>query len=326
VISAPGPTETQVTIGWPASRNPVDPGAPDDYKGRWLRVDYGPGLGQARKITGVSTTATTITFTVSPALDVVPVAGQSRIIIGNQIWQMNIVDNLVDDTCSTQIADISTLHPATTGDIGVYSGGVDVAIDSNHQIDTAGLDVWSQYVDYTTTTGGGSYPAYQTPQYFIEIRGNTIQGQFGGSQNPQNIVGSGIGLHTLSGTLLDGIPQDNPNDPGFGVSISHNTLTDTARARFDYNGGEHAAIVLVPEQAADESISPGYVDTLVFANHINGTTASAGGALSSAISNGARYTTAAGEPNYPPRDRHLRKSLLQLPITLQRLASLRGSE
>ncbi len=299
VISVPAPTGTQVTIGWPASRNPADAGAPNDYKGRWLRVDYGPGLGQARKITGVSTTATTITFTISPALDVVPVAGQSRIIVGNQIWQMNIVDNLVDDTCSTQIADISTLHPSSTGEIGVYSGGVDVAIDSNHQIDTAGLSLWSQYVDFTTTTGAGSYPAYQTPQYFVEIRGNTIQGQFGGPQNPQNIVGSGIGLYTLSGTLLDGIPQDNPNDPGFGVSISHNTLIDIAMSRFDLNGAQSAAIALVPEQAGDQSNSPGYVDTLVFANHINGTTASTGGALSSAISNGARYTTAVGEPNYP---------------------------
>jgi hypothetical protein len=162
------------------------------------------------------------------------------------------------------------------------------------QSDTAGIYVWSTYGYFTTAVPSPPY-VLQTPQYFVDIRGNSMHGQLGGAGNPGNAFGAGIALPTLSGTLLDGVPQPNPNLPGFGVSISRNTLSDVASPSFGLCEGAFTAIAIAPFQAADQSSSPGWLDTLVFANVLTGTKTSAGLPYSSAILNGC-YD---GEPNYP---------------------------
>jgi hypothetical protein len=286
---------TQVTIRWPGSENLAPSQSPSDYIGRWLAVDYGQGLGQARKIVAVSSPAATLTFTVSPAFDVAPLAGASRVLISHRAWQLSVVGNTIDNTCSTAL-DLTNLYPDAAGVIQLYGASSDVAVDTNTLIDTAGISTWAEYADWTfTSPSGATHLAYQSPQYFIDVRGNTLQGQFGGAASAQNGFGSGIQLYSLSGTLIDGVPQPNPNWPGFGISVSHNTLQSAALTGAGICTTLASGIALAPIQEGDQSISPGFVDTLIFKNQIGGTPASLGVPWSTAISNGC-YN---GEANYP---------------------------
>lgn len=305
VVSADG---THVTTGWPASANYPSAAA---YVGTWLRVSSGPGLGQARKITAATAGSSTITFTVAPAFDVAPTSA-SRVLAGNQAWQMFIAGNTIDNTCTASLttgtfpnldpsgaALFATLHPGAGGVIELYGNSADVAIDSNTQTDTAGISIWSEYADWTT---GGAHSVYHTDQYFVDIRGNSVSYEVGGYQNPSNTFGSGIYLVSNSTTMVDGAVQGHPNVPGFGVSVSHNTLTGAALTGLGEQAGQSAGIALAPIQMSDESSAPGYLDTLVFANDLVGTSATAAGSApwSSAICNGANGGTAAvGMPNYP---------------------------
>jgi hypothetical protein len=301
VIGAPAPSSTQISLNWPASQNLPANGKPADYKNRWLRIVSGTGLGQARKITAVTNTATTITFTISPPLDVVPSATSSRVTIGNQAWQMNIVDNSIDNSCSLGL-DISNTHPASAGVIGVYSTGVDLAIDGNKGIDTAGAYLHAAYFDCTSASNTcvGAYPfyAYQTPQYFVDVRNNSFQGEFGGVGNPKNNYGCGVELTTINGTLINDVLQPDPVLTGFGVSVARNTLASCAVNGFDWQASGNSPIAIVPQQPGDQSLAPGYLDTMIFANTITGA-ASLGIYNSAAISNGDSFNGVSGQPNYP---------------------------
>ncbi|MFT3775306.1 MAG: hypothetical protein QM820_58910 [Minicystis sp.] len=296
------------------------------YVGRWLRVDYGPGLGQARKITAVEDAGTAIKFTVTPDFDVIPVAGLSRVIIGNQVWQAYFVDNHVDNACSIPVtsacpspgccpsgcaSDESCLagrcvatgspfyHYYNPGLIGLGSASVDVAIDSNHLIDTSGLSINPRYIERPSLTRD---VLEQYPDYFVEVRGNRIEGIFGGSQISDNHYGSGIEIFGRSGTQSSaGAPLRNPNIPGFGISVSHNVLVGATLTKLGYAQGISAGVALELKQPPDQSRSPMCLDTIVFANEIGGSSTGAPGVA--AISNGTEFATplepGRGMPSYP---------------------------
>ncbi len=301
VAAAPPPTPTQVSIAWPGSEDLSSALPPSSAVGRWLLVDHGPGVGQTRKIVAVSAPTTTLTFTVSPAFDVAPVAGPSRVLVLDQTWQANIVGNVIDDSVprcfppAPEPPDLTNLPAGSAGIIELYGASADVAIDSNVQTDAAGIYAFSMYGYGTSSAAPGPLYYFQTPQYFVDVRGNSIQGQLGGAGNPGNMVGAGIALAAFSGTLRDGVPQANPNWPGFGLSVSHNTLSDAAITSYGLCLEMSAGIVLAPIQAFEESTSPAWVDTLVFGNALGGTTASASLPYSAAILNGCYH----GVPNYP---------------------------
>ena len=379
-----------------------------EYTGRWIRVDFGPGLGQTRKITRASMTpGADIQFTVSPPFDVLPAPRHSHIIVSQQSWQLYIVDNIIDNGCSTDLstytgvsdytAGTSGLHYNNQGLIGLSASTVDSAIESNQQFKTAGIYVNTSYhANYrvgpcadcapgdvvltnnlplsnlsgvmdsqtfyrldvppgaayaTFTTSGstsasndaalyvkasshptlteydchshqtgsnetctininnpfagpyyvmlvgssaysgvtltGSYVFYsaQVNQYFVEVRGNTIEGSFGfdGPTNPnqprpEDIYGSGIHLDTQAGMLDRNFqPQTTTDYMGFGVSVSLNNIKNAVLADPSSGPGGHDN----PPYAAAVSVSiggnwniesprtPGYVDTLVFGNTIS---------------------------------------------------------
>ena len=139
---------------------------------------------------------------------------------------------------------------------------------------------------YSGVTLTGSYVIYsrQVNQYFVEVRGNTIEASFGfdGPANPrqprpENVYGSGIALNTHVG-LLDEQSQPQPtlDYMGFGVSVSRNMIEHAVIADLSSGPGgsdnpPYAAAVTVSTGGNwnIQSSTPGYVDTLIFGNTVS---------------------------------------------------------
>lgn len=241
----------------------------EEYTGRWIQVDFGPGLGQSRKITDArELTPGHVTFTVSPPFDVVPSLG-SRIIIYQQTWQTYIVDKAVDNACShTLSGDVYGLISFSGGLIGVYNSISDSVIEANTQIDTAGIRLSS---DYNVDDVG--LLSTQRGMYFLDVRGNTIDGTFGsempsGQPHRENVYGGGINLASQISASLNGVPIDTPDFLGFGVSVAGNKIRHAALMQ--WGASNTWAVGIGTEGAlAGESPVPGYVDTHVFGNDIS---------------------------------------------------------
>ena len=300
-VGAPvlGASATTVIASWPGTSTVSDP---TQLAGRWLRVSSGVGLGQARRITSASATSGVVTLLLSDPFDVVPTTG-STVLVGNQAWQMNIVNNTIDNTCSEQWADFDIANTKFTGGvIELYDSATDSAIDSNTQIDTLGVVIDARYLQTTELD--------QTEQYFVDVRGNRIMKPFGGLQNgvpnPALQGGAGIALLTSSNIAM---MSPSTNIPGFGVSVSYNVLESAAMGLTPQcaKGGycQCAGIGITPQTASNKPLAPGYLDTLIFANTVGGTPPSFCDALnSSAISNGTNLnwsesTGLVNDPNYP---------------------------
>ena len=111
-----------------------------------------------------------------------------------------------------------------------------------------------------------------TSQYFIEVRGNSIEGSFGDTGNQTNVenkVGSGI---QLLGQILhlsdNGVPVATNDHMGFGVTVSHNTL-DRAALAVGSTRDVWAIGVATGGAPLGESLMPAYDDTLIFKNHVS---------------------------------------------------------
>lgn len=238
------------------------------FEGRWLRVDYGPGLGQARKIISAIEDPNGIDFLVAPAFDVPPVPQASRVIVSEQTWQLAIVDNTIDNTCSLSLPDYKNLH-WNGGLINLYGSTADSAIESNEQLYAQGIFVYAQYgADLHS-----AYNGYQSSHYFVEVRGNSIEGSFGGingKPNPQDYSGSGIELMSQIKSLDEkGDREFTPDYMAFGLSIGHNTIHNAALAEPNNSNNVWSLGISTGGALADEVQTPAYVDTLVFGNLIS---------------------------------------------------------
>lgn len=281
--------------------------AKDDFEGRWLRVDYGPGLGQARKILEATRpTAGTIAFRVSPAFDVLPAAGTSRILVSEQSWQTYLVDNVVDNHCSAP----PNALPAnlrgwpSKGILGIYGNMTDSALESNTQSYAQGIAFSSQYGVDTSKPLADSY---QFSLYFVDVRDNTISKSFGygAGPNPADAFGSGISLNTVmlvydqNGQVITQAQDDRlKNIMGFGLSISHNTLQNSGLKYATSSPNIWAVGVGAAENPPVESPMPAYVDTLVFGNKISGIPPAPVGGTAFGIANG-EGAPGSGRPYYP---------------------------
>jgi hypothetical protein len=277
--------------------------APTAYKGNYLRVDYGTGLGQTRKIVNSAAgTGSEIVFTVWPTFDVAPIVNQSRIITGNQPWQTYLIDNTIDNSCTGTVNASNGYVNNGWGSAGVmqfYGSAADSVMEGNVQTATTGIALFATYAPLysdsapPTTLGESS-------QYFNEIRGNVINGSVGSVGYPlaANHVGSGIYLFSLVGsrTVTGGVSTTSAHDEdylGFGVSISHNTQRDSVLMSTDISAAYKTGIAISDSGAVGNmSSTPGYVDTLAFSNTIHGI----GAPASQGIVNG---NTLASDPNYP---------------------------
>jgi len=186
------------------------------YKGHWVQVVAGPGVGQARKIDAYVESANSkdVTFKVSPAWDVVPVVGMSRILIGHDYWQVYTVANEIDQR--TPLCHKSNLSNPRGGGISLWAPSADSVIEGNKQADTDGITFQQAYsvaAPYCPTCAPNS--VFQTA---LEIRGNTIDGEYDWSSDCSN---SGItGSFAASPT-----PDSPPPLLSIGVSISHNYVS-----------------------------------------------------------------------------------------------------
>jgi hypothetical protein len=184
------------------------------FPGQWLQVVQGPGVGQLRKVTSYSATASTATFVVSPAFDVLPQAG-SAVTVGLEDWQTYIVANLADH--SSPLCVNGPKSPASGGMITFYAQTADSVIEGNQLNSTSGIQLSHQYVVDTVTP---TNPAGLMLQSSNEVRNNNINGaiNFGGQFGRSGIVTTrfvspGVG------------PAPAPPVMSFGASIAGNVIS-----------------------------------------------------------------------------------------------------
>ncbi len=184
------------------------------YRGHWLQIVDGPGVGQVRRIVGYEEDASgTVTLHVAPRWDVPPKALASRVAIGREFWQAFVVANQVDQRkppCQK-----SNLTGPNAGTIAVAGPTADSVVAGNTQWDTNGV-----YFNQTYTTQTPSCPRCSdatTFQTALEIRDNRIEGEYDWSSDCS--YGGILGSYSSSPT-----PESAPPTVGFGVAISHNTI------------------------------------------------------------------------------------------------------
>jgi hypothetical protein len=224
----------------------------DYYRGHWVFISEGTGIGQARKVERYSESAAgdTVTVWVSPAWDVLPQGG--RIALGRQYWQTYIVANQVDQSSPT--CRKSNLTDARGGVIGLWTAASDSTVEGNQQTDTDGIEYGQGYAARTpscpTCIGSESFLTG------IEIRGNRIAGEYDWSSD---CSWSGIrGYFVATPT-----PEAPPPVLGFGVLIANNTIS-----RADGQRGGAISLAHAGASGPPPGTWPLVQNTLIFGNSI----------------------------------------------------------
>ncbi|MGA2190454.1 MAG: hypothetical protein ABSH33_18185, partial [Steroidobacteraceae bacterium] len=185
------------------------------YVGHWVQILGGPGLGQVRKVIGYTRNSVTglTTFRVVPDWDVVPVAGQSRVSVGREYWQVLAIDNLIDHR--QPLCQKSNRSRHAGGVITVYAQSSDSVVEGNRQYDTDGIFLHQGYI----------VPEHPCPecamegffQSFLEIRSNAVDGEYDWTTDCGS---SGIVADIFASPWNHEIPPT----VSFGLDISHNTI------------------------------------------------------------------------------------------------------
>lgn len=184
------------------------------YVGHWVQVVSGAGLGQSRRIVGYRIeSGDKVTFTVVPAWDVVPRAGESRIGVGREYWQVYTLANVVDHR--QPLCQKTNRTRPKGGVIGLWAQTADSVVAGNRQYDTDGILMQNAYV--ADDPACKECVAQNTFQSSVEIRDNLIDGEY---QWDSACSISGI----MSSYAASPTPSSPPPVLGFGVSIAHNTI------------------------------------------------------------------------------------------------------
>jgi hypothetical protein len=185
------------------------------YLGQWVQVVGGPGLGQVRRIVAYREDADgTVTLQVAPQWDVVPAPTTSRVQVAREMWQAAIVDNDIESGAPPCAK--SNLTDKASGRIVLWLPSADSVVEGNVQHDSSGILFRQAY--QATTPSCPSCFNVSTFQSALEIRNNRIDGEYDWSSDCSL---SGItGDYSASPT-----PESPPSVLGFGVAISHNTIT-----------------------------------------------------------------------------------------------------
>jgi hypothetical protein len=249
-------TSNSVTVAGPLATQSDGTAYPAGYfTNFWVTIGEGPGAGQTRRPTSYSGTGP-ITFTVSPAWDVPP-QPTSQITVARQLWQVYVVDNYVDHR--TPLCQKSNANRPSGGVIELYAQSSDSAVEGNRQYDTSGIGVSMGYSVSDSVLGTAPYVEYQN---FLEIRGNTIDGEYSYASNC-----SFSGIEAVYGaTSTAGYP---PPVEGYGVSISHNTVTQADGAKDGAIVFSRGGLAGPPPDTAGWDVME---STLVFQNSINNIT------------------------------------------------------
>ncbi|MDR3416929.1 MAG: hypothetical protein P4L83_12150 [Nevskia sp.] len=210
-------TPDSVTVAGPLQRRQNDRDVPLDryYVGHWIQVGQGRGIGQVRRIESYRIGPSgTVTFKVSPAWDVVPEAGRSRISVGREFWQVYALANRVDQR--RPLCQKSNRSQPKGGVIGLWAQTSDSVVEGNLQNDTDGILFLQSYS--AADPGSHEFGSWSFFQSFLEIRDNRIDGEYDWDSDCSS---SGIqGALSASPT-----PAAPPPTAGYGVTIAHNTVT-----------------------------------------------------------------------------------------------------
>jgi Domain of unknown function DUF11 len=257
-VTVPGSlSETQASYGGSVSVGSVA----DYYVGDWLQVVRGPGIGQARKISAISTgsgaSAQTVTFTVSPAFDVLPGPG-SVVAEGRLFWQIYTVGNEIDQR--TPVCLKSNRTRRAGGLIAQYAQTADSVIERNRQFDTSGILIAHQFEPIDAEAGVTSPGSIM--QSFTDIRDNLVSGTYDPADvSPLAEYGIAISFaatpHTAPPPVLS-----------YGLAISHNTVmrAGASNGAISFNRGWYTG----PQSQALPGTTPWKIAdaTLVFKNNI----------------------------------------------------------
>lgn len=185
------------------------------YVGHWIQIVSGPGLGEARRITGYSTQPGTqaTTFNIAPEWDVVPSAGRTRIGVGREYRQVYVLDNKIDNR--RPLCQKSNRSRRAAGSIVMWAQSVDSVIAANHQYDSDGIFVQAVYVVAEHACPNCSMESYF--HSFLEIDHNVVDGEYDWDTDCSS---SGIMVG------LGAAPWNDPVPPtaAFGVSLSYNAV------------------------------------------------------------------------------------------------------
>ena len=185
------------------------------YTDHWIQVASGPGLGQVRKIRSYSFDQKTqsTTFNISPQWDVLPVPGKTRLAAGREYWQVYTIDNEIDHRQPLCLKSNRSRHDA--GGIVLWAQSADSVIEGNRQYDSDGILLQETYELPKKPCQDCNMLSFF--QYFLEIRKNTIDGEYDWDTN---CSASGITAGIAA------VPWDDSTPPtvGYGVSIAHNVI------------------------------------------------------------------------------------------------------
>ena len=213
-VTVPGPLQLQ-------SGNQTFPGS--YYTEYWVSVADGPGKGQVRKIISYPLDSsgapiTPITFTVTPAWDVIP-QSTSRIVVTKEYWQVYTLDNNIDQRLTNDqgqpLCTKGNGNKPAGGVITLYGQTADSVAEGNVQHDTDGILLNGNYTVADSALGTVSLTVFQQ---FVDVRGNTVDREY---QWASDCSWSGIQARYGAGTTAG----SSPPPEGFGVSISHNAVT-----------------------------------------------------------------------------------------------------
>jgi hypothetical protein len=109
-----------------------------DYRGYWIQVVDGPGMGQTRRIDSYrwDPADSILQLQVSPAWDITPRETGSRVIVTSQLWQIHVVANEIDQSKST--CRKSKRNNLRAGLIVMGGSASDSSVERNRLPDTDG--------------------------------------------------------------------------------------------------------------------------------------------------------------------------------------------
>ncbi len=207
---------TQITLPGPLSARQNDRrvDVSSYYVGHWIQIAEGPGLGEARKIRAyrIDPASGQVTFVVAPAWDVLPAAGTSRAGIAREYWQTYTVGNVVDQRRPPCLK--SNRSRDKGGVIALWAQTADSVVEGNRQYDTDGILLQQGFS--AADRGCPTCSSWTFFQYFVEIRDNTIDGEYrwNSACSQSGIFGSYVASPSLA----------EPPVLSYGVSVSRNRI------------------------------------------------------------------------------------------------------
>ncbi len=210
-------TDSTITVQGPliAVQNHGNVPVESYYVGHWIAIVDGAGLGQLRKIVAYRRDAANgdVIFQVSPAWDVVPRPGLSRVSVEREYWQVYTLANTIEHRDPPCLKSNRTRDAG--GLISLWGSMADSVIAGNRQYDSDGIVFQQQYG--TPERPCADCADFVTNKLFVDIQDNTVDGEYdwGSDCSWSGIWGSlAVGRNGLSP----------PPTVSYGVSISHNQV------------------------------------------------------------------------------------------------------